>query len=156
MKADRQRNYRKITRYEVVQKYGGKCACCGETRFEFLTIDHINGGGCRHRKELKVTSITFFLWLLKNEIRGDDFQVLCYNCNCAKLDGDVCPHNLPVFIPARDVRRQTGKFAMREGICALCGAKFTRRKFKNDPQYTTCANLSCRNKMVALKRWGNL
>jgi hypothetical protein len=29
------------------------CICCGEKTLEFLSIDHINGGGRRHRDELK-------------------------------------------------------------------------------------------------------
>jgi len=151
---ERVRQYRLLTRYEVVQRYGGKCVCCGESRFEFLTIDHKYGGGCKHRKELKVTSITFFLWLLRNNCPTDDYQLLCYNCNCAKLDDQVCPHKLPPFIPERQIKRQTGKYAMRQGKCALCGATFTRRKFRRNPEYTTCANLRCRNTMVARLRWG--
>lgn len=29
-----------------------KCACCGDGHIEFLTIDHINGDGNKHRKEI--------------------------------------------------------------------------------------------------------
>jgi hypothetical protein len=31
-------------RREALAAYGGCCECCGEQRFEFLAIDHINGG----------------------------------------------------------------------------------------------------------------
>src|SRR5690242_9253252 len=34
----------------VIEAYGGKCECCGETEPLFLTIDHINGNGGERRK----------------------------------------------------------------------------------------------------------
>ena len=38
----------------VVEHYGGglnpKCACCGEELFEFLTIDHEEGNGHKHKR----------------------------------------------------------------------------------------------------------
>jgi hypothetical protein len=36
-------------RQMVYDRYGGKCACCSETEFVFLSIDHIDGGGTQHR-----------------------------------------------------------------------------------------------------------
>ena len=39
-------------RLQALAHYGGECACCGEKRTEFLAIDHINGGGIKHRKEI--------------------------------------------------------------------------------------------------------
>src|SRR5262245_21382938 len=41
--ADMREFYRQ-SRKEVFEHYGEECACCGETQFEMLTIDHI--GGC--------------------------------------------------------------------------------------------------------------
>lgn len=64
------------------------CACCGEANIVFLTIDHINGGGGAHRRQI---GKNFYWWLIKNEF-PDGFQVLCYNCNMAKRDGAECPH----------------------------------------------------------------
>src|SRR5439155_21290455 len=29
-------------RREVIESYGNKCQCCGETQYEFLTINHVN------------------------------------------------------------------------------------------------------------------
>lgn len=68
--------------------YGGKCACCGEDRIEFLAIDHIDGGGRIHRKEINM-DITF--WLKKHNY-PPGFQVLCHNCNLAKGFYGACPH----------------------------------------------------------------
>lgn len=36
----------------VIEYYGGRCVCCGEVVPEFLTVDHINGGGAAHRREI--------------------------------------------------------------------------------------------------------
>lgn len=70
------------------------CMCCGEKILAFLTIDHMNGGGNKHRKEIGVASgIFFWSWLKKNNY-PDGFQVLCYNCNQGKGSGSECPHKL--------------------------------------------------------------
>ena len=72
--------------------YGGKCNCCGESCMEFLTIDHINGGGTKHRKSLGIpTGFPFYIWLIKNNF-PEGFQVLCYNCHMAKTYYGYCPH----------------------------------------------------------------
>jgi len=75
-------------RKEVLKHYGGKCACCGETTYEFLSIDHINGGGRKHREEIYRLICP---WLKKNNY-PDGFQVLCFNCNQAKGIYGICPH----------------------------------------------------------------
>ena len=71
-----------------------KCTCCGESGLVFLTIDHINGGGRKHLKkhnrELRGGTV-FYRWLRKNNY-PKGFQVLCYNCNCAKRCSKFCPH----------------------------------------------------------------
>ncbi len=56
----------KATRDRVYQAYGGyTCACCGETEQSFLSIDHINGGGTEHRKEIGKGG-AIYAWLLRN------------------------------------------------------------------------------------------
>lgn len=77
-------------REKVFAHYGDVCACCGITEPNFLTIDHINGGGNKHRRQLKKNSI--YTWLIKNNFPAG-FQLLCFNCNLgrAKYKG-VCPH----------------------------------------------------------------
>lgn len=77
-------------RQEALDAYGHMCACCGETQDQFLSIDHINGGGLKHRTEIGSTSI--FCWLKKNGY-PEGFQTLCHNCNMAKGFYGVCPHN---------------------------------------------------------------
>lgn len=73
----------------VLAAYGGVCQCCGESTYEFLSIDHINSGGNKHKKELGVKTIG--RWLFKNNFPAG-FQVLCHNCNMAKGIYGACPH----------------------------------------------------------------
>lgn len=71
--------------------YGGVvCKCCGESNHECLSVDHIDGGGTAHRKELNGTPI--YMWLRKNNYPSG-FQVLCMNCNCSKRITGTCWHN---------------------------------------------------------------
>lgn len=87
------RSRRKL-RIQVLSHYSKgtpKCNCCGETMYEFLSIDHINNDGAKHRKE-KITSKMLYQWLVKNNY-PENFQVLCMNCNFAKGHYGFCPHN---------------------------------------------------------------
>jgi len=75
---------------EAFDAYGGPvCVCCKEDEYDFMTIDHINGGGGAHRKEIGNYSIYF--WLKKNGY-PPGFQVLCFSCNFAKGHFGMCPH----------------------------------------------------------------
>lgn len=67
------------------------CACCGEQEIIFLTLDHIDGGGNKHRKEIGGGGLNQYLFLRRNNYPSG-FQVLCYNCNCAKGFFGKCPH----------------------------------------------------------------
>jgi len=89
---ERNRLYFLKIRKDVVEKYGGVCACCGEPRFEFLTIDHVNNdGGVERKADQKAQGRSWFLRLRREEKRSD-LQVLCWNCNLAKLHFGECPH----------------------------------------------------------------
>lgn len=85
------RNSRKV-RAEVLEAYGGKCACCGEATPQFLTIDHIYNDGAEHRKTLGGRSSSIYRWLKLNGFPKDRFQLLCWNCNAAKQFYGGCPH----------------------------------------------------------------
>ena len=67
-------------RNAVISRYGGKCVVCGESDVDLLTIDHINGGGNKHRSEIS----DIYRWLKLNDFPLG-FQVLCHNCNCGKI-----------------------------------------------------------------------
>lgn len=84
--------YHKKLRLLILEKYGGyppKCQCCNENKLEFLSIDHINGGGAQQRKSLKGTS--FYRWLKMNNF-PEGYRVLCMNCNWALGCFGYCPH----------------------------------------------------------------
>ena len=89
------KKYREALRLSALIHYSqGKpiCKCCGEKHMEFLTIDHITGGGCKHRRSIRkdISAWQFYLWLKRNNY-PKGFQVLCMNCNFAKAHGG-CPH----------------------------------------------------------------
>ena len=94
------RNQRKL-RLEILKHYGGdppKCACpgCDEDHIEFLTIDHINNNGAEHLREIGVGAGSAFYYWLKRSNYPRGFQVLCWNCNCAKGRYGYCPHEREV------------------------------------------------------------
>lgn len=74
----------------VITKYGGMCACCGENEIRFLCMDHRNGDGKQHRKQMGLLSIPYN-WYIRNGF-PNTFQVLCFNCNFAKGRNRICPH----------------------------------------------------------------
>lgn len=79
-------------RAEMIAAYGGACQCCGEREPQFLSIDHINGGGSRHRRELKRTGYRFYAWLKQQGYPRDAYRLLCMNCNHATGRLGYCPH----------------------------------------------------------------
>jgi len=71
------------------------CACCPENsesqqHLEFMTIDHVNCGGRKHRNENKSGHSDYLL--LKQGFKASDYQVICYNCNCSLGHRGYCPH----------------------------------------------------------------
>jgi hypothetical protein len=94
MTKERKRDYYLRLRMEALGKYGGvppQCACCGEAELEFLSIDHLYGGGGKHRRQIGAGGNGLVLWLRKNGYPSG-FQVLCHNCNLAKGYYGECPH----------------------------------------------------------------
>lgn len=85
--------YNRNVRRRVLEAYGGRCACCGETTPEFLAVDHVNNDGEAHRRELRGYGRAIYQWLKDNDYPQDGrFQLLCHNCNMAKGLYGGCPH----------------------------------------------------------------
>jgi len=78
---------RRRLKAEVIEHYGGHCACCGAAELVFLAIDHINGGGNKVRK----TGEHLYRSLKANSYPLG-FRVLCHNCNFAFSVSGECPH----------------------------------------------------------------
>lgn len=88
----RKTNFKK--RLSVLKHYSGgdiKCNCCEEKEFKFMCIDHINGGGNKHKREIGHGGSRLCDWIKKNNF-PDGFQILCHNCNMAKGFYGECPH----------------------------------------------------------------
>lgn len=81
------REYQLRTKIEVLTHYamGGepKCAECDEREIQFLALDHVDGGGKSHCREIGGSGGYVYLWARKNDF-PPIFQVLCHNCNYLK------------------------------------------------------------------------
>jgi hypothetical protein len=82
---------------QLIAAYGGKCSCCGEAHKDFLTIDHIGGGGCAKRRSLKISGANFYRHLKKLGWPKVKYRLLCMNCNFATRRGKQCPHEALEF-----------------------------------------------------------
>ena len=86
--------YHRQNRLTVLTHYSMgnlKCSCCGESEYDFLTIDHTENNGNSHRKE--IGNGTLYRWLIKNGL-PKGYDVLCMNCNHGKgKNNGICPHN---------------------------------------------------------------
>lgn len=86
----------KRLRSEAIQFFG-PCECCGEDRWEFLSIDHINGHGNEQRKRGRHKDG----WELLNDFHcmgwpeeiKKSYRLLCMNCNFAIGHHGYCPHH---------------------------------------------------------------
>lgn len=117
---DRVRLYGLKVRKEVIEKYGGACVCCNEANLAFLTIDHKNNNGNQERLEdtQASNSKSWYLKLRREPVR-EDLQVLCWNCNLAKLHFGECPHQSKQeidFSPLEIDGRRKGNFGTCEKV----------------------------------------
>ena len=86
----------KKVRLQILQHYSElgvpKCICCGEEHEEFLELNHINGGGVKHRKMIKASpGVGFYRWVIKNKYPAM-FNIMCSNCNKSRGNRGYCPH----------------------------------------------------------------
>ena len=84
------RLYNLKRKVEMVDSYGGKCACCGETEIAFLSLDHANGGGTQHR--LRMGQNKMMAELRAAGWPKDGYRILCMNCQFGTRYGHECPH----------------------------------------------------------------
>ncbi len=89
--------YRQRVREQLINAYGGICACCSEPESRFLTIDHIYNDGSAERKTIDHTGYGLYYRLKREGFPRDRYQLLCMNCNFGKSkNGGVCPHLSPI------------------------------------------------------------
>ena len=80
------RKLKQKIKHEIMTYYSNGqpvCQKCGETDIRCLSIDHLNGGGTKHRKTLGRSSDSLYRWLRKNNY-PKEYQVLCMNCQFIK------------------------------------------------------------------------
>lgn len=88
------KEYRIRVKEEVFTHYSGgppKCVCCGESEIKFLSLDHKNNDGNIYRRSGGKGGSQMYA-KIKKQGYPEHFQVLCYNCNCAKGFYGECPH----------------------------------------------------------------
>jgi hypothetical protein len=77
----------------MLDAFGRKCACCGESHPFFLTLDHVRNDGAKHRAEMNSRNAELIYQQAKREgFPKDKYQLLCMNCNFAKGHWGICPH----------------------------------------------------------------
>jgi hypothetical protein len=85
---------KKLRRHQIKKEgilaYGGKCNCCGESNPFFLTIEHKFG----RSKDDDFRSAKMWSYLKRNGWPQDKYELLCFNCNCAKNILGYCPHKV--------------------------------------------------------------
>jgi hypothetical protein len=87
---ERQRNWQ--LKLELIDNYGGQCACCHEREPCFLTIDHVFNDGHIERRESGKMGKSMYKYLRSLGYPKDRYQLLCYNCNMSKGRYGQCPH----------------------------------------------------------------
>lgn len=80
--------------HQVVEHFGGKCSCCGEDNWCFMTISHPNNDGKKQRETLRIGSSKMYDWLVSHHFQSDfEITLECYNCNNGRLrNNGLCPH----------------------------------------------------------------
>lgn len=81
-KKEYDRSYRIRNKTKLLEMYGGKCAYCGETDVDVLTLDHVKNDMCE-RKRLGSNNIVEMKKAIDN-YSPEEFQILCWNCNVKK------------------------------------------------------------------------
>lgn len=112
---DTMRAWYQRLRLQVIDHYTNgtrKCMCCGYSGAEFLTIDHVGNDGNDHRHNSGIKpGVKLFKYIINNNYPST-FQILCWNCNCAKAyyGNGVCPHKLKKELRIGDEIRQRKKY----------------------------------------------
>ncbi len=78
----RVKHYQNLLKDKVITHYSPKkkCILCGFSDIRALSIDHIKGGGNKHKTSLGITGAAFYRWII-NQRYPNMFRVLCMNCN---------------------------------------------------------------------------
>ena len=103
-----------ITRRQIIDHLGGRCARCGETDITILTVDHRYGGGWKDRRLYGGNVQGFYKAILAD--RSGRFQCLCHNCQWRKrvlLGEDGSKNRLFALPSERRVNRLLARIRKR-------------------------------------------
>jgi hypothetical protein len=98
-RAEYSKKYRDKTKLDAMIHYGTdppSCKCCGTEEIEFLTLDHIDNDGAKHRRAdmSRTRGRDFYSWLKRNSYPTSlRSQVLCWDCQWGKKSKKGCPHS---------------------------------------------------------------
>lgn len=93
---DKMRERYRGLKEQIFEAYGHACACCGETRKEFLCVDHINGGGSKDRKG---NPQGVYVRIRQQGFPKDKYRLMCHNCNMSLGFYGYCPHHPEITRP---------------------------------------------------------
>lgn len=121
---EKMRESRLKIRLEMISAYGNRCVLCGQSRWEFLTLDHVDGGGKTHQR-MNHGSLGILRELKRHGWPKNGFRLLCWNCNCA------------AGLRQRGAIEDTRSKSARSEKCPRCGGwKLGKRSYCN-----TCQNI---------------
>ena len=91
----------KTTVYNHYSNSNPHCMCpgCCVDNVRVLCLDHINGGGTKHRKEVSRSNASYWRWFIKNNF-PDGYRILCHNCNHSYAVYGECLHDQVKFLYA--------------------------------------------------------
>jgi len=118
------REYEIKIKKEVFTAYANKCHCCEECVFDFLSMDHINGRIRNGIKDIR-KGHRLYSWLKQNNFPKNNFQLLCYNCNCGKSNNKICPHKIS-FIETSWWKYKLKIYSNYSDYCVCCGEEDIR------------------------------
>lgn len=84
------KEYRDRLRDQILEGYGGKCVCCGESEKDFLALDHVDPAT---KSKVKGRKTGAGLYKQARDAGfPSSYRLLCHNCNCARGFYGSCPH----------------------------------------------------------------
>jgi len=75
----RQRACKKL-REQLFGMLGSECVLCGDNHPPALTVDHINGGGKKHRDKVG-GGASMYRDIIRNPEAKSEYRILCMKCN---------------------------------------------------------------------------
>ena len=74
---------------EMLEAFGWKCNCCGESHPLFLTLEHKNRLG---ERATGLNSQQLYAQAKREGWPQDKYEMLCMSCNLASGHYGICPH----------------------------------------------------------------